>query len=104
MLAVVEHDQRVPRVEEVDQSLHIGACARRSGNIQGRHDRGHDFFWIRYVGELDEPNVEIPRVEPLARGLGRKSRLPDTAGTPERHNAVFGKERVQSLEIARAAY
>ena len=92
VLEVVEHEQRCPFAQEVDQLVAGGDRAVRVVDLelQALGDSGREQVRCRDTDERDEVNTVLIAVDPASSCLERQSRLTDTARPDQCQQAAVG--------------
>jgi hypothetical protein len=92
VLEVVEHEQRRPLAQVVDELVACGDRAVRTVNLklQALGDRRREQVGCRNADERNEVDAVLIPVDPASRGLERQSRLADATRPDERQQAAVG--------------
>ncbi len=101
MLAVVEHEQQLPRRRRVGERRHRRA-ARLLANAERRADRRRNQGRVGEPAELDQPHAVAEAVDHRARDLEREPGLSDSARTDERHEPVAREQLLGARDLLSA--
>ena len=102
VLAVVEYDERAPRLERVDDRLGHRPVSPFA-DVEYRRDRVRDEIIVRQRRELDEPDAVLVPVEQIGAHLQREARLADAARADERDEPVLGEQLRDGEDVDVAA-